>query len=84
MAKEQHNNRIFVQENKNMIDGKESEETTTKDKCKSFGLYPKHQWLQQKRKKKMTSTTPKTHIIKDKKVENINELPMSFPISVIC
>jgi hypothetical protein len=35
-----------------MIDGKENEKVTTKDKCKSLPHYPNHQWLQQKRKKK--------------------------------
>jgi hypothetical protein len=53
-------NKKNLQESKNMIDGKENENTTTKDKCKSLGHYPNHQWLQQKRKKKMTSTTPRT------------------------
>lgn len=66
----------------NMIDGKENEEATTKDKCKSLGLCPNHQWLQQKRKRKMTSTTPKTHIMKDKKDENIDEFPMLFTIRI--
>jgi len=32
-----------MQERKNMIDGKESEKATTKDKCKSLGLYLKRQ-----------------------------------------
>lgn len=35
-----------------MINGKESEEATTKDKCKSLGLYPKSQWLNKKGRKK--------------------------------